>query len=62
MERKFVGSFAISTVKYGNVFETSVLDKYGRIVKAYSDFTFENAKNTFNHFVYVFSKANGKGV
>lgn len=56
MERKFIGGCAISTVKYGNVFETSVLNKYGEVLAAHTDFTLKEAKCIFDYFAYVCGK------
>lgn len=51
MKRKFIKGYAISTVKYGNVFETSVLNKYEELLDACTDFTLEKANRRFDYFV-----------
>lgn len=50
MIRTFINQFTITTYPCGNIWETIVCDKYGRQVRACTDFSMESAKFTHNRF------------
>lgn len=51
MPRKFINHHSISTTKYGNVYETTLCDKYGRMVKSRVSKNYSQAKATHEEFV-----------
>lgn len=51
MARKFINGKTISTTKYGNVYETTMLDKYGRLLKSRISFDAVSAEHTHNNFI-----------
>ena len=44
--RRFINGFTVSTIQYGNVFETVIINKYGNTVRACTDFSEASAKAT----------------
>jgi hypothetical protein len=48
--RRFINGHTVTTYKVGNVYETTVFDKYGIIIRSRVDFTPEQARATNDKF------------
>ena len=54
MIRHFINGYTVTTYLCGSVFESSVYDKYGRQVRAKTDFSKTAAMNTHEKFMCIY--------